>query len=159
MKEIKLTQGQVALVDDEGYEWLNSFKWYTGRCSHLLYAVRNISINGKQTTQRMHQLIMGDNPSKLDIDHRDGNGLNNQKSNLRFCTHQENQMNVRSHKDGSSKHRGVCWYKPSGKWIAQIQLNGKVIYLGLFDDEEDAARTYNTAAVKHFGEFAKPNLV
>jgi len=158
MKEIQLTQGQVALVDDEDYEWLNSFKWYAHKIGNTFYAARHIRVNGKQKHQHMHQLIMGDNPLKLMIDHRDGNGLNNQRSNLRFCTHQENQMNQRPRKNSSSVYKGVCWFKRDHKWMAQIRIYGKLIYLGCFDHEEDAAKAYDEVVIKHFGEFAVLNF-
>jgi len=80
MKTIELTQGKIALINDEDFEWLNQFKWYAHKDRNTFYAVRNLPrVNGKQTTQPMHKFIMGDNPLELDIDHRDGDGCNNQK--------------------------------------------------------------------------------
>jgi hypothetical protein len=91
MKEIKLTQGQVALVDDEDFEKINQFKWFAAKKGKTFYATRNITVNGKRKSALMHWYIM-DGKS---IDHIDRNGCNNCRNNLRFCTHQENQMNNR----------------------------------------------------------------
>jgi hypothetical protein len=157
MKEIRLTQGQVALVDDENYDWLNSFKWYAIKDKNNFYAGRAIVVNGTRTTQRMHQLIMGDNQLKLEIDHIDGNGCNNHQINLRFCTNQENMMNRRPNKNCSSIYKGVGWYERYGKWTARIRINGRLFNLGYFKIEEDAAKAYDVAAIKYFGEFAKIN--
>ena len=159
MKEIQLTQGYVALVDDENYEWINGFKWCMRKDRNNVYAKRAIRVNGRHKTIQMHYLIMGENPLKLMIDHRDGDGLNNRKENLRFCTNQENQMNSRSQKNSSSIHKGVYWNKKDGKWMARICISGHQIYLGSFDIEVDAAIAYNTAAIKYYGEFAKLNII
>ena len=158
MQLIKLTQGQFAKVDDEDYEWLSQWKWYALRHKETFYAMRNIIVNGRRTTQRMHQLIMGDNPLKLDIDHIWGDGIDNQKHMLRFCTHQENVMNAKPRKNCSSKYKGVSWDKRSKIWESCIKINGKKIFLGYFIIEEDAARTYDAACIKYFGEFARPNF-
>jgi len=158
MREINLTQGETAKVDDEDFEWLNSFKWCTHKNINNFYAIRSVRVNGKKVSQKMNQLIMGDNPLKLMIDHRDGNGLNNQKSNLRFCTNQENQMNQRPQKNCSSVYKGVYWQKQKKRWRARIKINRKFTHIGYFKIEEDAARAYNAAAIKSFGEFAYLNL-
>jgi len=161
MKEIKLSQigknkgKYVALVDDEDYDVLNQFKWYATKQGNTLYAKRNITVDGKHKKVRMHCAIM----NRKSIDHRDGDGLNNQKSNLRFCTRSENGMNRIKHKSMSSIYKGVSLNKPNGKWIAHIKINGKVIHLGYFFSEVDAAMAYNKKAISLFCEFANLNNI
>ena len=89
------------------------------------------------------------------VDHRNGVGADNRRYNLRKCTQQQNLWNGRAHRDGSSKYRGVSWFKRQGRWRVQIQ--GKCI--GYYDDEVEAARAYNVEAKLRFGEFARPNDV
>lgn len=148
-KSIFLTQGKIALVDDEDFEELNKYKW----CFDGQYAQRRIG----KTTLRMHKVIIETPPGKH-IDHIDGNPLNNQRSNLRVCSHAENQMNRKKSDGLSSKYKGVSWHKQTEKWRATIKINQGLMYLGLFEVEEDAARAYDEAAKEHFGEFAKVNL-
>ena len=153
MKEIKLTQGQVALVDDEDYDFLNQWKWYAhkGRKDGLFYAGKRNNGDIKQIW--MHRLIM--NTSRgLTVDHIDHNGLNNQKCNLRNCSMSQNKMNVTP--IGLSKFLGV--HPRNDKYVAQIKVNGKKIYIGTFKTEEDAAHAYDNAAKKYFGEFANLNF-
>lgn len=156
MKEIKLTQGKVALVDDEDFESLNAYKWCASKHHNTFYAVRTtIRVGGKQTKVRMHWDIM-DGKS---IDHIDHDGLNNQRANLRFCTNSQNLMNTRKQDNTSSVYKGVSWYKRTGKWLAQIQINNKGISLGYFDSEIDAAKAYNNKAIEFFCEFANLNNI
>lgn len=159
MKEIKLTQGKIAFVDDDNYEWLNQWKWCAQRNGNNFYAKRQVTVNGKRSTIRMHILIMGERHIGLIIDHKDGNGCNNHMSNLRFCTAQENAMNSRSVNNHSSAYKGVCWHDPAKKWMVRIRINGQSIHLGLFESELDSAKAYNAAAIKYFGEFAKLNII
>ena len=154
MKEIKLTQGQVALVDDADFEILNQFKWSAVKIRNTFYAARNITVDDKRKLVYMHCEIMG---GKW-VDHIKGNGLNNQRYNLRFCTHRENQMNQRKQANTSSVYKGVSWNKGVGKWMAQIKTKGRGIYIGLFIDETDAAKAYNKKAIELFGEFANLNV-
>jgi len=98
-------------------------------------------------------------PSDMETDHRDGNGLNNQRENLRICTRQQNSQNGLAHKDSSSQFKGVSLKKGRHKWVACIMQNGKLAHLGYFDNEIEAAKTYNTKAKELFGEFAKLNII
>lgn len=147
-KSISLTKGKIALVDDGDFEELNKHKW----CFDGQYAQR------RENTKaiRMHRVII-EIPAGMVIDHIDGNKLNNQRSNLRICTNAENTMNRQSG-FGASQYKGVALHKPTGKFRAYIRGHGRQIHLGLFEREEDAARAYDEAAKKHFGEFAKVNL-
>jgi len=158
LKKIPLTQGYYALVDDDMFDYLNQWKWcvLTSKAKNAFYAKRTIKVNRKQKTVLMHKLIMqcvGNNR----IDHEDGNGLNNQRYNMRFCTISQNNMNSAKPKNASSIWKGVYWDKANLNWRAQIKINKKAICLGRFKDEHSAAIVYNHKAIELFGEFAKLN--
>lgn len=160
MKEIPLTQGRVALVDDANYGWLNQWKWCAARasCQYLFYATRNVRTSGHRYYEHMHRAILGLQPGDgKQCDHVDGDGLNNQRSNLRISSQTENMHNRRKLIVGTSKYKGVCWYRRERKWRARIRVNRKLISLGYFASETDAALAYNRAARKHFGDFALLN--
>ena len=157
MKTITLTQGKVALVDEEDFERANQFNWYAAKAkSGLWYARRNITVGkGKQKTQRLHQFLM---PDISQIDHKDGDGLNCQRKNLRPATSVQNQANQKKQTGRSSKFKGVNFHKVTGLWQANICKHQRQIYLGVFQTEEQAAQAYDRKAVELFGEFAKLNL-
>ncbi len=157
MKEIQLSQGKVALVDDSDFEYLNHHKWYAHKGHNTFYARRHAPrVNGKQHTILMHQVIVGNGSES--VDHIDGDGLNNQSHNLRIATHQQNMHNTGKQHNNSSGFKGVTWNKDCKKWQAQIQANGKHHYLGLFATAEEAAEVWNTAARAWHGEFARTNF-
>lgn len=153
-KLISLTRGYTALVDDSDYEKLKTYKWSAGGPKGYLSAQR--AQNGK--TIRMHRQILGllDAPSNVFVDHRNGDTLDNRRSNLRACDNRLNQGNARK-RGGSSRYRGVSWHEVSKGWRAQIRIKGMKVHLGIFKDEEDAARAYDKAASQHFGDFARLN--
>lgn len=159
MIEIPLTRGKVAWIDDEDWELVSQYKWFARTAgSGIFYANTSLPRNlGNQRCLIMHRLIMNAQPGQI-IDHRDGNGLNNQKENLRFCTQMENLQNKHVGY-GTSKYKGVAWYKAYSKWCAEITHNKKRISLGYFDTEEEAALAYNKAALELFGEFASLNFI
>uniref|UniRef100_A0A6M3JCL7 Putative homing endonuclease n=1 Tax=viral metagenome TaxID=1070528 RepID=A0A6M3JCL7_9ZZZZ len=160
MKEIQLSQGKVALVDDADYEWLNQWKWYAERHrGYLFYAARNSPMVNScpRTRIYMHWLVLGAKGG----DHKDGNGLNNQRGNLRGCTHRQNSMNTRPQTGGASIYKGVVRERKSKihPWRAQIMVQGKNAHLGCYATEGEAALVYNQKAAEIFGEFARLNVI
>lgn len=154
MKEIKLTQGKVALVDDSDFEWLNQFKWCAMKQQKTYYAVRTY----KYKHVRMHRLIMN-TPTGLETDHEDHNGLNNQRYNLRIATSAQNKYNVSPR--GASKYLGVTIRqigREKGRITAKIRKNRITFHLGSFKTEESAAKAYDIRAKEFFGEFANLNF-
>lgn len=150
--QVPLTNGGFALVDASDLPLVSGHTW---RRSEQGYAQAGVTINGKQRQVRMHQLIVKtDSP---EIDHRNRDKLNNTRSNLRPCTNQQNQAN-REALPHSSKYKGVSYRPKLRKWVANIGFNCKIVYLGIFASEEAAARAYDDAAVRLFGEFAKTNF-
>lgn len=160
MKQIPLTQGQFALVDDEDYEILSKFKWHASKERRNWYALRRGNNDSNESRLfKMHRQILGLTDSKICIDHKDGNGLNNQKSNLRIATNSENQRNKKVQSNNKSGFKGVYFDKKLKKWRAVFNPNKKSIHIGCFHYPEDAARAYNEIAKKHYGEFARLNDV
>lgn len=155
-KKIALTQGKFALVDNKDFKRVNQFKWYISGNGSRCYALRSLPRNGnKKPCISMHRFIL-DAPKNSEVDHRDNDGLNNTRANIRFCSRAQNLQN-RQIIWGSSQYKGVS--KLRGKWQATICLNKKLKYLGLFASEREAARTYNGVAKKCFGEFAFINKI
>lgn len=171
MKKILLTQGKIALVDDEDYKRLSKFKWNYEGTGGSNYAKRSVRVQGlqNQKTIRMCCEILQTNEL---IDHKDTNGLNYQKSNLRLCTSAQNAQNRKKPKmKTSSKYKGISatYYKSvysdylSITWVANIgftNIFGRSVqkYLGRFKVEEEAAKAYDEAAREHFGDFARLNF-
>lgn len=158
MKKIPLTQGKYALVDDTDYELLKQHTWFVHKGLYSHYAVRNEKDDiGKFRFVWMHREIM-QTPDGFLTDHIDGNGLNNQRTNLRVCTAQQNQHNRAPHKNCSSKYKGVSWKNSGKKWVVRIHHNYQSKHVGVFADEIEAARAYDKAAKEAFGEFARLNF-
>jgi len=153
MRQFKLTRSKTALVDSEDFERINRYIWHAVKGRHTFYA----QTNTKQGMLLMHRAILSI-PSDIGIDHKDGNGCNNQKENLRICTRSQNLANMKSH-TGASKYKGVSWDKHNIKWIVQIQIDNQPYFLGRFKVEDDAALAYNVAAIKYFGDFARLNTI
>jgi len=165
MKEIQLTKGFVALVDDEDYERINAFKWYA---KHINGQKHNAKIYGQRVSPKqvpsretiaMHRFVMGCTKGDgTTIDHKDRNGLNNQRDNLRIATHSQNGQNRGKTSQNTSGFKGVCWNKVVNKWQAFIYHKKKYKCLGYFEDITKAAEAYDRAAILHFGEYAKLNF-
>lgn len=158
MKRIPLTQGQFAIVDDGDYDWLMQWKWHAYRGKYTFYACRSTtrSRKAKRKLLSMHRTIMAI-PRGREIDHRNHDGLDNRRCNLRECSRAENQRNRLPEKGGTSKFKGTYWNK--GKWQSVITCNGKYTYIGRYASEKDAAAAYNTKAKELFGEFAYLNMI
>lgn len=151
MKTIPLTKGKVALVDDEDFERVILHKWCAAKRGQRHYVARDV--NG--STKFLHWFIFGEKG----IDHRDGDGLNNQRYNLRKASRQQNLRGFQRKRPGvTSTFRGVSWDKRTQKWKADIKCRYKQTFLGRFSCEKAAARAYDVAAKKLFGEFAAPNF-
>lgn len=156
-KRIPLTQGKVAIVDNADFERLSQWKWHAREAPRTWYAVRSPWKQGKGTTIYMHRVIMNALPGQT-TDHRNLDGLDNRHINLRLCTNSQNVANSRKRANCTSQFKGVSWHKATRKWRAQIKVNGRKKHLGGFADEHEAARVYNVAARKYFGEFARLNI-
>jgi hypothetical protein len=152
MKEIPLTQGKIAIVDDQDYEMLSHWKWSVMHNGQKWYAQRVDYENRK--TILMHRVIT-DAPSGMDVDHANGDGLDNRRENLRVCTRSQNLANQSAKPNNLSGYKGVSWDKRMTRWIAFISVNNKTINLGRFDSREKAHEAYSQAAQTYFGEFAR----
>lgn len=153
MREIPLRHSaEVALVDDEDYARLSAYSWYLD-VSKSGNTYPRTRVGNKNI--RMHRLLMG---TPL-VDHEDGNGLNNQKHNLRPSNKSLNAVNqrLRTHEGKTAKYKGVYLYS-EGKWRAQTKIQGKKLYLGTFATPEEAARAYDEKVVELFGEHARTNV-
>lgn len=157
MPYIELTQGKKALVDKELVDFLNMYSWQFN--NGYAKMTRRVSGTKKKYTVYMHRVIMPC-PSDLEIDHMNGDKLDNRLENLRVVTRKQNSRNSVSNR-GASKYKGV-WYrndpKRKRKWCAEITVDGKKISLGNHQTEELAAKAYDEAAIKHFGEYANTNF-
>ena len=152
VRYIALTQGFFAIVDAADYERLSRHKWTVSRKGDKCYAYRK----DKGRNVLMHRLIM-QAPSGLVVDHIDGNGLNNRRSNLRLCTQAQNCRNARP-RAGTSRFKGVRAHNAPGQFAAEITFEGRAQYIGSFDDEIEAAIAYDLRAVVLFAEFARLNF-
>ena len=180
MTEIKFTsrgKEHTMLIDDEDLPLLECISVHLDKDG---YAVTNIRANqlrkineitelniepkyAKGTNRvevftRIHRLLLGATNPKMQVDHINGNKLDNRKENLRLATNQQNQHNVGKRKNNTSGYKGVSWYRKRKKWKAAIKHNKKSIHLGYYDTPEEASRAYDKAAVEFFGEFAHLNF-
>lgn len=151
MKLIKLNglkgSGKFAKIDDEDFERVSRIRWHYG-CKR--YAVHHALTNKKQHFIYMHKFVLGVE-NAIEVDHINGDSLDNQKSNLRTCTHQQNMANKRMQKNNKSGIKGVAWDKNRNKWKATISFNDKTINLGRYNDKLEAAKVYQNKAKELFG--------
>ena len=141
-------------IDKEDLRLIQAYKWFNaGR-----YPIAHVYKKGKRISLYMHKLIINC-PEGMEVDHINGDGFDNRKSNLRLATRQQNSYNQKRNTLNSSGYKGVGWYKARNKWRATIYHNNKCKYLGLFETKEEAAKRYNQQAKLLFGEFARLNSV
>jgi hypothetical protein len=157
MKNLILARGDMAILDDEDFDRLHEFKWYS-KCnsSGIVYAQASVCIYPEWKKLFLHREVMNVEDSRVWIDHIDRNGLNCQKSNLRLCNASQNGANSSKRSNNTSGFKGVYWHH--GSWYAAIRVNYKKIYVCGLASAEDAARAYDKMAVEHFGNFANLNF-
>jgi hypothetical protein len=156
VRQVPLTRGLWAIVDDGDHEAVTAAgPWYAADRLTVLYAARMVRRpDGRRTVQYMHQFLT-DWPM---TDHANADGLDNRRANLRPADHSQNHGNTRLQKNNTSGFKGVSWCKRSRRWRALINRNGRQAYLGVFATAEEAARTYDAAAMAAWGEYARPNF-
>lgn len=148
--------GKSVRVDPEVYEWAQHYRWrLVGSKRGIYYPARTLA----GLVQKLHRLVIGARPGQI-IDHINGDPLDNRLCNLRICTQSQNMMNRRPNRKSSSPYKGVTFSFPdsSNPYCARIRIDGRKTHLGCFATAEDAARAYDLAALKHFGEFAHLNF-
>jgi hypothetical protein len=159
LKTISLTQGKIALVDPEDYDWLSQWKWYASERGYTYYAMRCPWIDKRPNPIFMHREILGLKKGDKTIgDHRDRNGLHNWRQNLRVVTPSISMCNRKRNKNNTSGFKGVSWNKNAQKWIVHIGFHGKDIYCGLYSDPIMAAQVYDAEAKRYFKEDAVLNF-
>jgi AP2 domain len=162
MKEIKLNKGFVAKVSDKDYSRVKQFNWFAkedprGR-HNTIYARRNIQRpDGTWTDQTLHRFILGITDRKVEVDHRDRNGLNCQRGNLRKATHGQNRHNSCKSRNNTSGFKGVIWESDRMKWTARIMVEGTSRRVGRFNSAKEASEAYDEAVKVHCGKFAVTN--
>lgn len=155
VKKVRLTNSsRVALVDDRDFNKVKLLRWrlHTPKKTYSPYVVSG----GGKCCIALHQFLL---PSANQVDHQDGDGLNNQRWNLRACSGRQNQANRRKLKVKTSAFKGVHWCKRIGRWVTQIKANGIRLTIGSFEYEQEAAIAYNIAAKQLFGKFARINQI
>lgn len=155
--EIPLPSGHIALIDAADRALVEPYNWFASVGKWGVYVVRNrLKSDPPRMHRKLHRLLLNAAPGQL-VDHRNHDGLDNRRGNLRLCTNADNQGNSRRGRNSTSGYKGVTWHKQRGRWYAHISIDGRFRSLGLYDDPWDAAQAYNTAAIEAFGEFAHLN--
>ena len=160
MKEIYLTRGKIAFVDEDDFRRANQFSWQAQKIQNGWIVKRGIwdATTRNNRSQSLASFLLN-LPTGIRADHIDGNPFNNSRKNLRVCTKTENDRAFRRKAAGkSSRFRGVCWRSRQSRWTAQIESAGVYIHIGSFQKEEDAAHAYDAKAKELFGEFSHLNF-
>lgn len=153
-KTIPLSRGLVAVVDDGDYESLSAHKWSAVPHGYCFYAMRSEGVRPHRRTVYMHRAILGA-PRGVQVDHVDGDGLDNRRGNLRAATQSQNNLNRRIGKNNRSGYKGVLWFPRTGRWQAVIKVNRSRRHLGYFSTPKEAHEAYCAAAKELHGEFAR----
>ena len=156
--KIKLKDNFETTIDVEKFEEISSYKWYLTKCDSNFYVCRYIKSGNKYIKMYLHRFLLNASKGQI-VDHINGNTLDNRLCNLRLATAAENNRNSKISKSNKSGYKGIYYNKLFKKYIAQITVNYKGIYLGAFKTKEEAALRYNEAALEYFGEFALLNKV
>lgn len=149
MIEVPLSRGMVAIVDDDDFERVSRLRWYAHWSGRRWYARHERRESGTRVRLYMHRLLA----SGAEVDHWDGDGLNNRRANLRPATRSQNLANISQRADSQQPYKGI-FMRPSGRWGVRVQ--GKTV--GTFDSPDLAARAYDSAARRVFGAFARLNF-
>jgi hypothetical protein len=157
MASLELYGGFVVLYDDADEDLIKPYKWCLAEGSNTFYARTSNIVSNPVRGMRMHRLILEPEPGEM-IDHKNGNGLDNRRLNLRLATRAQNGMNRAPNRNATSRYKGVSWDNQKGEWFACIRVEGKRIRLGFHACEIEAARAYDEAARHYFREFARPNF-
>ena len=155
----KYSKNRFILIDDEDYPLVSLFKWCIVKRKNLYYAT-SFCYNPEDKKSKgfyLHRFIMKE--PEGDIDHKNDNGLDCRKNNLRICTRQQNVSNSKKWAKATSVYKGVYWNSQHNNWKAALKVNGKTVFCRTFKKEEDAARAYNKSAIKYLGEFAQLNIM
>lgn len=155
---IVLHNGKEALIDLADFDRIAAFRWQFERRENREYARRTIERGGKFKVVRMHRFVLGLTDPKVLVDHINGDGLDNRRSNLRTCTNEENLRNRGPTVRNTSGYKGVWFNRSANNWRAYIRVNGKAHHLGAFGTAREAADAYDTAAIGHHGQFARLNF-
>lgn len=150
---VPLTQGYEVLIDAEDAPHVMVRKWQVLKVKKFLYAYA--TVDGKKVF--LHRFLMNA-PRGVEVDHKNGDGLDCRRSNMRLATHQQNMANQRLSVRNKSGYKGVCWFPRDSKWVAQTSHLGKHLCLGYFSDAADAARAYDRKVRELHGPFARPNF-
>lgn len=154
MRLVSLTQGFEAQVDDEDFERISIYNWYALNTNNITYALTTI----KYDKVHLHRFVLRLYDTSTEVDHKDRNGLNCQKSNLRIANRSQNKANSKIPSNNRTGYKGVVWSIKAQKWQATIGFEGKTVWLKYHLTAIDAARAYDKAAKRLFGEFASLNF-